>query len=317
VLVRPARISAGDWRPFLVSLIVAGLGGAFVATLLALVLARRLTRPVRRVSEATRAVASGRTDVQVEVEGEDELAELSGAFNAMSGQLASARETERRFLLSVSHELKTPLTAIQGYAEGLSDGAVPPDEAARVITAEAQRLERLVRDLLDLGRLERHEFSIASRPIDLGDVADRARERFAPRAHELGVALDADVSDAAPVSADPDRVLQAVSNLVENALRVTPHGGSVVVRARPGLLEVTDTGPGLGAEDLPHAFDRFYLYDRYRSDRPVGSGLGLALVKELTEAMGGSVAVASAPGAGATFAIRLHEDGVRARAAAG
>ena len=272
---------------------------------------------MRRLSEATRAVASGRSDVHVDVEGQDELAELSRAFNAMSGELASARDTERRFLLSVSHELKTPLTAIRGYAEGLSDGAVAPDEAATVIGGEARRLERLVRDLLDLGRLERREFSIAPCPIDLGDVADRARERFAPRAHELGVALDADVAEAAPVSADPDRVLQAVSNLVENALRVTPQGGAVVVRARPGLLEVTDTGPGLGAEDLPHAFDRFYLYDRYRSGRPVGSGLGLALVKELTEAMGGSVAVASAPGAGATFAIRLHEDAPRAYAPAG
>ena len=163
VVVRPSGLSAGDWRPFVVSLVLAGLGGAVVATLLALVLARRLIRPVRRLSEATRAVASGRSDVSVRVEGKDELAELSAAFNAMAAEVTDAREAERRFLLSVSHELKSPLTAIRGYAEGLSDGAVAPRVAGAAIGEESQRLERLVRDLLDLGQLERRRFSIATR----------------------------------------------------------------------------------------------------------------------------------------------------------
>jgi two-component system sensor histidine kinase BaeS len=306
VVVRPARLAVGDWRPFLVSLLLAGLGGAVVATLLALVLARRLTRPVRRLSEATRAVASGRADVRVPVEGEDELAELSAAFNAMAGELTDARATERRFLLSVSHELKSPLTAIRGYAEGLSDGAVAPADAGAAIGEEAGRLERLVGDLLDLGQLERSGFSIATEPVDLATVAECAHERFAARARELGVMLEVQAEGYAVVQADPGRLLQAVSNLVENALRVTPAGGIVVVRARPGRIEVADTGPGLEASDLPHAFDRFYLHDHYRTDRPVGSGLGLALVRELAEAMGGRVSVASAPGRGAAFAIDLQ-----------
>jgi signal transduction histidine kinase len=305
VVARPAALAAGDWRPFLVSLVLAGLGGAAVAAVLALVLARRLTRPVRRLSAATRAVASGHPGVRVPVEGHDELAELSSSFNAMAGELTQARDAERRFLLSVSHELNTPLTAIRGYAEGLSDGAVGPDEAGTAIGEEAERLERLVRDLLDLGRLERRAFAISTEPVDLAAVAESARERFAARARALAVALELEVAGRAVVRADFGRLLQAVSNLVENALRVTPAGGVVVLRVRPGRIEVADTGPGLEACDLPHAFERFYLYDRYRSDRPVGTGLGLALVRELTEAMGGRVAVASTPGRGAAFAIDL------------
>ena len=137
-------------------------------------------------------------------------------------------------------------------------------------------------------------------------MAARADERFAVRARELGLALRVEADGYAVVLADPDRLLQAVSNLVENALRVTPAGGTVVVRVFPGRIEVADNGPGLEASDLPHAFDRFYLHDRYRSDRPVGSGLGLALVRELAEAMGGKVSVVSAPGKGTAFAIDLQ-----------
>jgi signal transduction histidine kinase len=305
VVVRQAGLAASDWKPFVVSLVLAGLGGALLAALVAVVLARRLTRPVRRLSEATRAIASGRADVRVPVEGEDELAELSASFNTMAAELTDAREAERRFLLSVSHELKTPLTVIRGYGEGLADGAVAPAEAGLAIEDEARRLERLVRDLLDLGQLERRAFTVRMEPVNLAAVAESARERFAPRARELGVSLETAANDAL-VTADPDRLLQAVSNLVENALRVTPAGGRVVIRVSSGRIEVADTGPGLEAGDLPHAFDRFYLHDRYRSDRPVGSGLGLALVRELAEAMGGTVAVASAPGRGAAFAIDLE-----------
>jgi signal transduction histidine kinase len=163
-----------------------------------------------------------------------------------------------------------------------------------------------VRDLLDLASLQRRAFAIDLAPVDLATVAEHARERFATRARQLGVALQVDAEGYTVALADAGRLLQAVSNLVENALRVTPAGGIVVVRVRPGRIEVADSGPGLEASDLPHAFDRFYLHDRYRSDRPVGSGLGLALVRELAEAMGGRVAVASTPGQGAAFAIDLQ-----------
>jgi two-component system OmpR family sensor kinase len=305
VVVRPAALAFGEWRPFLASLLLAGLGGALLAALSSWLLARRLTRPIARLSEATAQLASGTPGVSVPIAGEDELAELGRSFNRMAAELGRSRVQQREFLESVSHELKTPLTSIRGYAEALQDAAVAPERAAVVIGAEAQRLERLVADLLDLARLTRAEFDVQRAPVDLALVASRVLERHLPRALELSVALEVRETGPAPAIGDPDRILQAVSNLVENALRVTPAGGAVTVEAAPGQISVTDTGPGLAPEDLPHAFERFYLHERLRAERPVGSGLGLAIVYELAVAMGGSVEVESVPGAGARFTLRL------------
>jgi two-component system sensor histidine kinase BaeS len=243
--------------------------------------------------------------VAVPVEGEDELADLGRSFNAMSFELGRAREAQRSFLESVSHELKTPLTSIRGYAEALQEGAVSPADGGRVVATEADRLERLVFDLLDLARLGRAGFVVEHRPIDLAAVCAAAVKRHLPRARELGVDLHSIGDGGAWGVGDEGRLLQATSNLVENALRLTPAGGQVEVRAGPGSIAVRDTGPGLAAEDLPRAFDRFYLYDRYRSERAVGSGLGLAIVKELTGAMGGDVSASGGPGGGAEFTIRI------------
>ena len=305
VLLHSARLAFAEWRPFLASVVIAGLGGAALAALLAFLLARRLLRPIDQLATATRRIASGETDVAVPVEGEDELAELGHSFNAMASELAIAREAQRSFLESVSHELKTPLTSIRGYAEAIEEGAVSPTEGGRVVAAEADRLERLVSDLLDLARLGRAGFAVEQRPIDLTAVGAAAVQRHLPRAHELGVALTGIHEDAAWGIGDEGRLLQATSNLIENALRLTPAGGSVEVCTGAGTIAVRDTGPGLADEDVPHAFERFYLYDRYRSERAVGSGLGLAIVKELTSAMGGEVTAAGRPGGGAEFQIRI------------
>ncbi len=307
VLVRSAGLAFAEWRPFLTSLILAGLGGALLAAIASYLLARRLIRPIAALSAATTQVATGEEPVDVPVTGDDELAQLAQSFNLMSHSLARARDQQRDFLESVSHELKTPLTSIRGYAEALGDGAVATEQASEVIGAEAGRLERLVSDLLDLARLQRAGFSVERVPVDLAALADRAIERHAFRAGELGVSLSARHDGPAPAAGDPDRLLQATSNLIENALRLTPAGGSVTVTARPGEIEVQDTGPGLAPEDLPRAFERFYLYERYRSEREVGSGLGLAIVGELTARMGGSISVDSAPGRGARFRLRVPE----------
>jgi len=305
VLIRSARLAFAEWRPFLASVVIAGLGGAALAAFLAFLLARRLLRPIDQLAAATRRVASGETDVAVPVEGKDELAELGHSFNTMASELSAAREAQRSFLESVSHELKTPLTSIRGYAEALEEGAVSPQEGGRVVATEADRLERLVFDLLDLARLGRAGFAVEHRPIDLGAVGTAAVQRHLPRAQELGVALTSTSDNGAWGVGDEGRLLQATSNLIENALRLTPAGGSVEVSTRAGTIAVRDTGPGLAAEDLPRAFERFYLYDRYRSERAVGSGLGLAIVKELTAAMGGEVTAAGRPGGGAEFQIRI------------
>ena len=309
VLVRPAKIAFAEWRPFMASLLLAGLGGALLAVVLSFLLARRLTRPIGELSAATRRLARGEAGVAVPVRGEDELADLGASFNEMSDELSRAREAQARFLESVSHELRTPLTSIRGYSEALEEGAIAPAESARVIGAEADRLERLVTDLIDLARFGRADFSIAREPVELAGVVEQSVERHLPHARGTGVELSGAGAPDTWVLGDEDRILQAVSNLIENALRITPSGGSVRVDAGRGEIAVRDSGPGLDPEDIPRAFERFYLYGRYRSERPVGSGLGLAIVQELVSAMGGSVEASTPAGNGATggaeFTIRL------------
>jgi two-component system sensor histidine kinase BaeS len=306
VLLRPQSVARSRWSPYVWGLLVAAAAGGVLAALAAFLLARRISRPVDRVAEAARSLAQGTHPEPVPVEGAAEIATLAQAFNALAEQLRRAQEAERDFLLSVSHELKTPLTSIRGYAEAVEDGAVDPREAASVVSAEARRLERLVRDLLDLARMHKTDFSVLNTEIDLGEIAQDAARRYQPQAEAFGVSLLALADGAAPAVGDADRVLQVVSNLVENALRLTPPGGEVRVVAGPGVLRVEDTGPGLADDDRDRAFERFYLHERYGRERPVGSGLGLAIVKELTLAMGGSVEVASEPGLLTVFTVRLR-----------
>ena len=305
VLVRPTRLGATASRPFVENLILAALVGVVLAAIAAYLLARAISGPVDRVAKASRRAAESLAPEPVPVEGAHELALLAESFNEMARQLTKARAAERQFLLSVSHELKTPLTAIRGYAEGLADGAFDIQEAAETIAQEAGRLERLVRDLLDLARLNRTDFSFHSDPIDLAVAARETVRRYETQAQSFGVALEAVAPDAAPAIGDADRTLQIVSNLVENALRLTPPGGIVRVVAEPGAIAVEDTGPGRKPDEVPRAFDRFFLHSRYGRERPVGTGLGLAIVKELTEGMSGSVAVESDPGRITRFVVRL------------
>jgi two-component system, OmpR family, sensor kinase len=305
VLLRPAASQSADWAPFVVGLGLAGLVGALLAALVALALARAVARPVARVSAASRTLAEGGRPDPLPVEGPREVATLASSFNDLSEELDRTHEAERAFLLSVSHELKTPLTAIRGHAEALEDGVLEPAPIGSVIEREARRLERLVGDLLDLARLRRRTFSVRSEPVDLGELAAVAYERHAPAARRFDVELQVLSSPDAIALADPDRLLQAVSNLVENALRSTPSGETVRILAGPGRVEVVDDGPGLAERDVPLAFERFYLYERSDSGRRVGTGLGLAIVRELAEAMGGSAYVRSQLGVGSTFGIAL------------
>jgi len=303
ILLRRQRslVSGYAW-----GLLIAAAAGGLLAALAAFLLARRISRPVDRVSAAARSLTRGAHPEPVPVEGATEIATLAGVFNEFAAQLRQAQEAERNFLLSVSHELKTPLTAIRGYAEAVEDGAVDPREAAATVASESRRLERLVRDLLDLAHMHRTDFNVHNSEIDLAEVAEDAVRRYEQQAGSFGVELQAIADGPAPAIGDADRVLQVVSNLVENALRLTPPGGEVRVVAAPGALRVEDTGPGLEQTDTEHAFERFYLHERYGLERKVGTGLGLAIVKELTLAMGGSVDVESDPGRLTVFTVRLR-----------
>ena len=231
-LIRQRGKLAGDASPVGGVLLIAGLGGAIVAALLAALLARRFLKPIRELTTATTALAAGDGNVRVEAYGDDELGVLAQSFNHMAADLNHARDAERRFVHAVSHELRTPLTAIAGYAEGLDDGALTSAEAAPVLKAETARLERLVADLLELAAIGASGFAVKREPVDLGHVVAAVRDRFAPRAVSAGVTLTATGSGTA--SGDSDRLVQAVANLVDNALRVTPQGGRITIAAAPG-----------------------------------------------------------------------------------
>jgi len=287
--------------------VIAAAAGAGIAAIAAFLLASAVARPITRVAVASRRLAAGERHGPLPVEGSTEVASLALAFNQMAEELDLAKDAERSFLLSISHELKTPLASIRGHGEALLDRVLDVPKGAGVVVQESKRLERLVRDLLDLARLNQRAFSVTPQTVDLAAIAAEAVGRHAGEAGRVGVSLAAEAPAPAGATADPDRVLQVLSNLIENALRSTPAGGSVTVTARPGELSVADTGPGLPADDLPHAFERFYLHGRYATNKAVGTGLGLAIVKELTEAMDGSVSVESAPGRGTTFVVGLPD----------
>src|SRR5262249_45905754 len=180
--------------------------------------------------------------------------------------------------------------------------------AASTIAKEAERLDRLVRDLLDLARMNRSTFSVRNESVDLAEIASECAARHEVQADAFGIKLIVDASESARARGDADPLLHAAWNPVENALRVSPVGGTVRIAARPGLLSVDDEGPGLKADEIPRAFERFFLHSRYAASRNVGTGLGLAIVDELARAMDGRVEVRSRPG-NTSFACRLPPDG--------
>ena len=299
----------GRAGPFFV---LAGALALAVAAIVAFFLARRLTRPLTAMGQTADRIAAGDLSARVDLgkHPDDELAGLARALDGMAAQLEAARGLERGFLLSVSHDLRTPLTSIGGYAEAIADGAVEGRDAqkraAEIIAAEARRLERLVADLLDLARLDAHEFSLTPRPVDAAEVVGEAVEAFHPSARELGVMLAVDGPATAPVDADPERLGQIVANLVENALKYADERVTVGVSAENGTLEVRvdDDGPGIDPADLPHVFERLYT-SRTAPGRKVGTGLGLAIVHELSAAMGGTTDVRALDGQGTRFVVRI------------
>jgi two-component system OmpR family sensor kinase len=301
-------------RRVLLALLVA----VAIAVLVGLAVAWRLARPLRRTADAARALASGRRDVSVRPEGPAEVADVADAMNMLTGALTHSEARQREFLMSISHDLRTPLTAISGYAESLADGVVPPEQAQRVgeiMLGESQRLAQLVADLLDLARLDAQEFRVDLAVIDVAETVEAAGAVWASRCAAEGVRFAVE-RQAAPAlaTADPSRLRQALDGLLENALRVTPSGAPIVLAVRHErdtygrvlvVAEVRDGGPGLSDADLAVAFDRSALYDRYRGARRVGTGLGLAIVHGLVSRIGGTIAAGHAPEGGARFTIRL------------
>ncbi|HZU74802.1 MAG TPA: HAMP domain-containing sensor histidine kinase [Acidimicrobiales bacterium] len=282
-----------------------GLAALAVAAAVASAMGRRIARPLAAVEATARRIADGDLSSRVSVgPGEyRELASLAGSINSMTESLERSRGMERQFLLSVSHDLRTPLTSIRGWAEAIADGAAGDDRrAAGVIGSEARRLERLVQDLLDLAKLEARSFSLVRQPVDVGEVVMDRAEGLRPAIEEAGLRLEVSVPEAPlAVRADPDRLAQVVANLVENAFKFARTTVTVSAAGHDDRVAVTvaDDGPGIASEDAPHVFERFYTASRSPA-RQAGSGLGLAIVKELVEAMSGQVAVGPADASGGT-----------------
>ena len=286
-----------------------------VSWLLGAWLSRRVTGPLVRLTESARAIAGGEWGRQAFVEGDDEVTALARAFNDMSTRVSDAYRAQQEFVGDVSHEIRTPVTSIRGFADAIADGTVKDAadvrRAAAIIGSEADRLSELTSTLLALSDLDAGTVVPARQRVDLRVVVDTLNERFAGRACERGVALELGPGDGAPIG-DEGRVLQALSALVDNAVRHVPEGGKVRVRwsTRGGRwrAEVEDSGVGIAPEDRERVFRRFVRLDSSRSETSGGYGLGLAICRRLVELMGGSVeADASSDLGGARFTVDLPE----------
>ena len=295
--------------------LIALLAGVLIAIGLGVLLAQRISRPLRRTARAAQELAEGQRDVAVTPQGPTEVAEVGSAVNTLASALSHSEARQREFLLSVSHDLRTPLTAIAGYAESLADGVVPPEQASSVgatMLTETQRLNRMVADLLDLARMDAEEFRIDLISVDVSELARAAALVWGNRCRAVGVLFLLE-APSTPIwcHTDPSRVRQILDGLLENALRVTPPGAPIVlsVHAEPEvhtvLFEVRDGGPGLTDEDLAVAFERSVLYERYRGIRQVGTGLGLAIVDGLARRLGATVEAGHSAEGGARFTVRL------------
>ena len=299
-----ARPPESDARPALGWFVIASAGTIALGFVIALWLSRGLTQRLRAAQATTHSIASGDLAARVPEPAntdQDEVADLSRSINSMAAQLERARGLERQFLMSITHDLRTPLTSIQGYAEALADEAVEPRKAAETIIAQSQRLNRLVTDLLDLARLDARSFSLDVVPGDVVGVVAGTVGAFAPKAADRGVELvyqTAPSGQPAPAiyaSIDAERLDQAVANLIDNALKFARSRIDVSVFVHEGwvTVSVADDGQGIAADDLPHVFERLYVAKARPTPKESGSGLGLAIVRELISAMGGHVAALS------------------------
>ncbi len=274
---------------------------------------RRATAPIRNAVAAAEHMAEGSRDVRLVEGGVAEIADLSRSMNELSDALANSEDRQRQFLLSVSHELRTPLTAIGGYAEALADGVIDGDEVAptgAVMRSESERLQRLVSDLLDLSRAGAVELRLAAGDVDVTALVRSAGLVWRDRCEREGVLFSLDVPHKpVHITTDPLRLRQIIDNLCENALRVTPEGRPLVIALRDTgdgvAIEVRDGGPGLSDDDLLVAFEPSALHDRYVGIRPVGTGVGLALVGRFAARLGGSAEAGRADEGGARFTVRL------------
>jgi len=308
VVAKPKTVLNQRWLALIERLLLAFAGGVAVAAAFAWYLSRRITTPVLELSRAADRVSRGQYDVDVpQVPGGGEIGLLADRFREMAARLSEAEELERNFLMTVSHELRTPLTAIRGHVEALREGVVTDEEmrvaSLTVIAAEAERLERLVGDVLDLAKLDARRFTVLSEEVDMERLVDRAYTTFSEEARRRGIDYRRAVEAKPVIVSDGDRVLQIISNLLSNAFRWTPDGGRIglELKAVDGTIcvAVEDSGPGIAPAERERIFRPFWSRDGG------GTGLGLAIARELAGALGGRIRLETAPEQGSRFTLVL------------
>jgi two-component system sensor histidine kinase BaeS len=309
VVATPRSDLQERWVPILERLTLAFAGGVIVAGALGLYLSRRITKPLASLAAAADHVAGGRYDVDVPlVPGDDEISHLAERFGQMTAELAAANARERNFLMSVSHELRTPLTAIRGHVDALREGVVEDPELAGasldVIALETDRLARLVGDILDLAKLDAHRFTLLEEEVDMEALCDQAYSAFKEEARRRAIEYRREVSARPVIVTDGDRVLQIISNLLQNAFRWTPDGGRIGLSLEHTngnvRVAVADTGPGINVEERELIFRPFVS-----GEGSGGTGLGLTIARELAVALGGSIELETEPGEGSRFQLVL------------
>jgi two-component system OmpR family sensor kinase/two-component system sensor histidine kinase BaeS len=299
-------------RSVSMSVLISGGIAGVIALLMGSLLFFQVTRPMRRLSQAAQNIAAGDLSQRVPTF-DDEVGQMARSFNTMAESLQRMEQQRQNMVADIAHELRTPLSVIQGNVEAMLDGVLPASpEELESIHQETVLLNRLISDLRTLSLAEAGQLALDKQPLDLGQVVTRVAEKYRLRAEEQSVALSVQVAQNLPqISADVGRVEQVLVNLTENALRygASDAGGRVTLGARavPDGVEawVSDTGPGIAPEELPHVFERFWRSEKSRNRQTGGSGIGLALVKQLIEAHGGRVSVESTPGQGTAFRVVL------------
>jgi signal transduction histidine kinase len=308
VVAKPRTQLRSDWLLFFGRMGLAFIVGLLVAVGLVWYFTRRLTHPVLALSRAADQVAVGTYDAEVpEARSSDEIGHLTDRFREMTERLGEAQRRERNFLMIVSHELRTPITAIRGHVDALNEGLAEDAEAREaslaVIRAETDRLARLVRDVLDLARMEADQFTLEKDEVELRRLLEQAYHSFAEEARRRGIDYECAVAADPVISTDGDRLLQIVSNLLDNAFAWTPDGGRIALGLAQDngtiAVSVTDSGPGIGPVERERIFRPFW------SRAGDGTGLGLPIARELAHALGGELALDSEIGHGSTFELRL------------
>ena len=310
VIQTAAQIINTNFQRTLIPVLIAALATTVLAVILFLWLARQLTRPLTQMELSANAIAQGNFSIRASETGTREIRALASSFNDMAIQMESLESSRRDFIANVSHELRSPLTSVQGYLQGIQDGTFPKEDQSKYLSValeETQRLSKLVSDLLNLSRIERDDIPLNYSDFDLNELARRVliTKEAQIESHQIEIEVDF-AEEQCRVHADSDRITQVLINLLDNALKFTPDNGRIAMSTRTELrkavFRISDSGPGISPEDAPHIFDRFYKADKAHTGH--GTGLGLAICKKIIEKHGEHIVLINSD-SGATFEFTL------------